>query len=1154
MPGLPQAQSQVSRARRAADPPGAPFSHYRCTFIITTQMHRTFLFAALLLAPLALTAQPFPMLEVDRWGYIDAEGSWVIEPAYAWATPFTEGLAAVTEDGPCWQMITPSGEPAFEEPVCGDGWPQWTETGQIVPMQAVGPLSEGVMTFASRNRVSFLDASGARPFEGEFREAFPFTDGRARIATAERTYGFIDASGGMVIEPRFGYARDFSDGLAAARPADSEQWGAIDPAGEWAIEPQFYELREFSEGLAAFRPPVESGLPFYGYIDASGAVVIEPQFERAEPFSEELAAVRLDGRFGFVDASGVMAIPAQYRRAESFSEGRAAVRGDEGWHYIDASGARAFDHPLLAQAIHLEPFRGGLARAVFSLDGSSSYMSFGTEPYHAFDNAFYGYFDRDGRLVAVQSDEARAELLSRVAAAEDEAELARLAEEEYQMMEQERILSDCPTEIVYGNPAHADVLEVEIEGMVRRLHFERISVEDVGRGRYRVVVPRITTEPAGASGWTNAHPAFDNAPRSMGMGSGRSSLVLTLEPEATFASSRISREEMVMPSLDCLFELPGFSFGDLVDGWKSEAITSIEPGADGHWLRLVSTNRESGAELRLNVASPPSAPAGASGAAAALLTDGAVEARAFLDPALHALYLHPQASADDGGRVTVRYPQQIPLPRSGTRVARESRNALDVYHFEVIADDHLVVEHHTLRLEDESAARPLIERPRGSLSQPLDQLELGDDTRRDRFVVTSLTREALPPLAARAADAPARRAAPLAIADLPLDAAAPALVRPIAAHEVLFGMRGAIARMALRDTTVDGRAALALTLEPEESSELLADALEGALVAQYGAAGAEALLALIGQGQERAMAWEREGQREEFITWIRPILTDLDVPVDGLDALHEPEAVFEMLFPVIDESSVRAAEVVIVSRQQGAAEQHRQTLTALMNTLGQGDDSALDRAEVARHLTALGIEPPDHADPSAYGDAVMRRVSAQFGDAFLRMTYDEMFGGPQDHLTVLLDPITGTPLARVALHHAAARSSRPTSGWRTPAPPAGWRPATASRAPTRSTSPSPLAHSTRTSSSRPSHTSTSPPSTSSSCWTPRRPGASRTPAARARRRRRTSRSNPRACWWRQRGRRLSTLAARLSTRGAWPSASPVRRRRPSTASWRATSR
>ena len=98
------------------------------------------------------------------FGYIDTSGTVVIEPRFAVAHPFSEGLAAVQDEAGRTGYLTPDGAWAVE--------PRWLE------------------------------------------EAHPFAAGHARVKLNGH-YGFLDATGRLAVPPRYLAASDFHEGLAA---------------------------------------------------------------------------------------------------------------------------------------------------------------------------------------------------------------------------------------------------------------------------------------------------------------------------------------------------------------------------------------------------------------------------------------------------------------------------------------------------------------------------------------------------------------------------------------------------------------------------------------------------------------------------------------------------------------------------------------------------------------------------------------------------------------------------------------------------------------------------------------------------------------------------------------------------------------------------
>lgn len=180
------------------------------------------------------------------WGFINRTGNIVVEPQFADAKSFSDGLAAVTvwdaDGNTAWGFINHRGE------------------------FAIGPRFGGVSSF-SDGLAAAIEWAGTQH------------------------WGFIDTSGNTVIAPQFYGTHGFSDGLAAVMNADG-QWGFIDRQGNIVIAPQFAEVRNFSEGFAAVKYIERAGQSgHWGFIDTSGNMVIRPQFFGARSFSEGVAAV-----------------------------------------------------------------------------------------------------------------------------------------------------------------------------------------------------------------------------------------------------------------------------------------------------------------------------------------------------------------------------------------------------------------------------------------------------------------------------------------------------------------------------------------------------------------------------------------------------------------------------------------------------------------------------------------------------------------------------------------------------------------------------------------------------------------------------------------------------------------------------------------------
>lgn len=220
-----------------------------------------------------------------EYGFINTSGDFVIDPQYDFAGAFSEGLAAVRDDG-LWGYVATSGELSID-----------------------------------------LKFSDARAFSEEL----------AAVETFEG-WVYINKTGSEVISPDFqvSAAGEFSDGLAPVQT--TEGWGYINKTGNPIITPKYEEAGVFAQSRAWIRED-----DYVGFIDKSGENVIPNQFGEVKSFSEDMSAVRISSRWFFISRkSGRIVINEPFNAAESFSNGIARVQLGEDentrFGYIDRSG------------------------------------------------------------------------------------------------------------------------------------------------------------------------------------------------------------------------------------------------------------------------------------------------------------------------------------------------------------------------------------------------------------------------------------------------------------------------------------------------------------------------------------------------------------------------------------------------------------------------------------------------------------------------------------------------------------------------------------------------------------------------------------------------------------------------------------------------
>ncbi|HYE95562.1 MAG TPA: WG repeat-containing protein [Rubricoccaceae bacterium] len=147
------------------------------------------------------------------WGYVDLDGTVVVEPQFEGAFLFRECLARVVQDG----------------------------------------------------HIGFIDSTGAFVIPPRFEAAGDFSGGLAAFRQGDR-WGYVDRAGVIVIPLRFEAALDFAEGLAVVQ--ERGLFGYVRPDGALAIPARFTYAGSFRNGLAFVREGQRAG-----YIDATGAYV-----------------------------------------------------------------------------------------------------------------------------------------------------------------------------------------------------------------------------------------------------------------------------------------------------------------------------------------------------------------------------------------------------------------------------------------------------------------------------------------------------------------------------------------------------------------------------------------------------------------------------------------------------------------------------------------------------------------------------------------------------------------------------------------------------------------------------------------------------------------------------------------------------------------
>lgn len=277
------------------------------------------------------------MVLIDgKYGYINPQGTYVVEPKYSLARSFSNGYACVNEGGKRTGFGTAGGQ------------------------------------------YYFIDKEGNKAFNGlSTGSPISFYESFAKIEAGNGNFGFINLEGDIAIEG-FSIATNFNEGLALAASLDGQTSGYINKKGEWAIQLEngasFNNYGIFNNGLALFFITDSiTNKRKVGFINKKGQVAIEAIFESAYPFKNGFAVVMMNDKLGFIDTHGKIVVECTLEDCDDFSEGLAPILKEGKWGFINTKGEVVIDCKFES----LNSFSDGLAAVL--------------------ENGKVGFIDKDGK-------------------------------------------------------------------------------------------------------------------------------------------------------------------------------------------------------------------------------------------------------------------------------------------------------------------------------------------------------------------------------------------------------------------------------------------------------------------------------------------------------------------------------------------------------------------------------------------------------------------------------------------------------------------------------------------------------------------------------------------------------------------------------------
>lgn len=192
-----------------------------------------------------------PSMKVkNKWSYINTLGEYATEQVYEEARDFSNGYAAVKNNGK-WGLIN-------------------TKFKLVIDYiyDDIQSLNEGIMPVKLGNKWGCVDINNNVIVECKYDRIDSYSEGLACFLKNDKC-GYLDTNGNEVISAEFENAGNFSEGIATVKI--DGKCGCIDKKGEFVIQPKYFILGDCKNGLMEV---YDESYLIKGYIDKEGKEVI----------------------------------------------------------------------------------------------------------------------------------------------------------------------------------------------------------------------------------------------------------------------------------------------------------------------------------------------------------------------------------------------------------------------------------------------------------------------------------------------------------------------------------------------------------------------------------------------------------------------------------------------------------------------------------------------------------------------------------------------------------------------------------------------------------------------------------------------------------------------------------------------------------------
>lgn len=343
-----------------------------------------------------------------KWGMIDRTGKYILEPVYYEIRPLPNGNAIAIKS---IKVNNSSYVMAPNILISKEGKIIKTPDCSIIQY-----LGESLYSCRMNDLEALMSGEGKLLTKPAFTQINNFQNGYATVVNNDvvngKKMGLIDQNGTIRIEPKYDSIRPYE--FAPLSVSLNKQYGYVSKDGEVIVAPTYKNANIFHDGLA----PVEIN-GTWEYINTKGEQVTHEKFINANGLSNGVGLVSKKNflgltRFGYIDSNGKYIAEPIYSMAFNFTEGlagvcRSTIIGDKLCGFINTNGEEITSFAYT----YVSPFQSGIAKVgERSMSGSNmvtfGYINKNGEKFFqsekainiksslAFTDIFIGAFDQNG--------------------------------------------------------------------------------------------------------------------------------------------------------------------------------------------------------------------------------------------------------------------------------------------------------------------------------------------------------------------------------------------------------------------------------------------------------------------------------------------------------------------------------------------------------------------------------------------------------------------------------------------------------------------------------------------------------------------------------------------------------------------------------------